>query len=226
MPAISISHLKQRARELKRTGTMSHCRALHYVARENGYPHWKALLASSAQAFTLVPAHASVSALPLPQSNTHIFHRVRIEDQVFEGWVAVDGPCIVHPGSRGAVPLGEVCRLANLTRQPGADHRDSAGIVPSHDDVWWLTKYDDQPRVRITLGDLGRKALVREFGIPLAGDYAASAMRSDAFYASPVFQALAKWAHAHPRIARRISRTSPYLPEWYERALAAIEVSA
>lgn len=156
---------------------------------------------------------ASVTVHP---SRGRIFHDVEIEGVRFQCLVSEDGPVVGRVCTRDRFHQGQVhLGVSVLYRLAQRSRYDPPGTGAP---TWWACKYGpNEPRINLDgLSEAGVLAFSHEFGIALdRGDDPSHLL----FYVSPAFDALCRWAQAHPRMIRRY-RPSPYLRNWPGSAIA------
>jgi hypothetical protein len=148
-----------------------------------------------------------------------IFHQVTIAGLAFDGIISADGPYL-SCRKGGGVALG-VSGIRQFRPGSGSTHRD-----PQFG--WWVVKYRDEERIFLPGFDRASiRKLSEEFGLLLLDNRAAfewsDRVRSEYFFTSPAWEALRWWVIKHPRIAKAHAVYDPYLPSWYERAIAESE---
>ena len=139
-----------------------------------------------------------------------VFLDLTIENIRFAALIATDGPYISAEKLYSGVSLG-VSAISFVN----SDFERKVG--------WWVCKYWNQPRIDVNaLTPAGRRTLAVQFGLlmqgpPDVGPFVSEHSEAMAFYASPAFEALRRWATAHPRKIKRFGPNS-YLGEWAQYA--------
>jgi hypothetical protein len=149
------------------------------------------------------------------------FHQVSIGGMTFEGIVSRDGPYL-SCRMKGGVALGP----SGLRYfQP-----DTWSAYCARPLSWWVVKYHSEARILLPGFDRASvDRLAREFALPVvteAGRTLTDRERREVFLASPAGVALCQWVIGHPRLAKAHAACDPYLPGWYDRAIAEAKLLA
>jgi hypothetical protein len=138
------------------------------------------------------------------------FFEADLRGEIFQCLIGPSGPMVIGDG--GGVCLG-VCAIRNLG--------ESSWCIVKYEherciDLPWATTFDEAR----DLGDL--------LGVVMWRPMLHPSVRAEAFYASPAFDALRTWVAEHSKVAAELAKheaSRHYLPDWYERVLAAASAS-
>ena len=152
--------------------------------------------------------------------NNRVFHQATIAGWTFEGVISADGP-YVSCRAGGGVALG-VSGLRQFRPETAPHRRDAPQFG------WWVVKYRDEARISLPGFDPANiRRMSDEFGLVILTErdpFPSNRARQDYFFTSPAWDALRQWVTKHPRIAKVHAKYDPYLPRWYERAIAEAAV--
>ena len=152
--------------------------------------------------------------------DNRVFHRATIAGLTFEGIMTASGPSVACR-TGGDVALG-VSGLRQFQPETASHRHDEPRFG------WWVVKYRDETRICLPGFDLvSIHRLSDEFGLVILTErdpFPADRIRQNYFFTSPVWDALRHWVTKHPRIAKAHAGYDPYLPSWYERAMAEAAV--
>lgn len=144
-----------------------------------------------------------------------IFYQTKIAGVNFEGIVSADGPYL-SGDLDGGVALG-VSGLRQFQPPPGTKPIGQPF-------GWWVVKYVDEARIFLRdFDDAAIRRLSDEFGLVMLNDenpYSSDRARQDYFFTAPAWDGLRQWVTKHPRLAKANAGCDPYLPQWYDRAIA------
>lgn len=133
----------------------------------------------------------------------------------FEAIISADGPYLSCQLNSGVALGVSGLRLFQPLTETAPDRRPFG---------WWVVKYFDEKR--IFLPDFDQAAIRQlsdEFGLVIltANDpFSSDRARQDYFFTAPAWEALRLWVIHHPRLAKAQATADPYLPGWYDRAIA------
>lgn len=144
-----------------------------------------------------------------------VFHQATIAGLTFDGIISADGP-YVSCQTGGGVALGVSGLRQFKPGVPRSRHELRFG--------WWVVKYIDEARISLPGFDQAAiRRLSDEFGLVILTERdpaPADRIRQDYFFTSPAWDAMRQWVARHPRVAKARAGCDPYLPRWYDRAVA------